>query len=424
MQSKLKNKFDFEIEKYTELLQAVASMSRLYSDNEKAYLDSRFIEKLFIYTSKARDLSRKDNSFDAIINNNSGVGVKTFGVATLSPKSEKIAEFTRLAGKGVFKNLLAEELAITAAQYRNDRIKTDAEEYNIDMANSFYHCLIRTKSGAIIHEEPYSYIDISNIKPIKGKEFDSKEGATHFTDGLNNYSFNISKNVLFKTFDLSKGFNSELIPLVIHDDIFDRVLKWYKNEIDLNTKLNKFEESLSIHHKEEIPGIDYVILPLYSSKNKSIENKMVYPASGINQWNAGGRKRKFGESYIPVPAQIHRDYPNFFPPRDKSFKLDLPNNEVVDAKICQDGGKALMTNPNDLLCDWLFRTIDPEFSEKKFEERLNEKRAYTYFDLIRVGKDSVKISKESEDNYKIEFTALNSYEKFIGLVEEEDEVLD
>ena len=409
---------NFELSKYTELLQAVASMSRLYSENEKAYLDSRFIEKLFIYTSKARDLSRKDNSFDAIVNNVSGVGVKTFGVDSMSPKTEKIAEFTRLARQGVFKNLKAEELAITAAQYRNDRIKTDAEEYNINMTSSFYHCLIRTKEGAIIHEEPYSYINVDNIKPIKGKEFDSKEGSTHFTDGLNNYSFNISKNVLFKTFDLCKGFNSELIPLVIHEDIFDRILKWYKNE--LKTNPTALQESLAIQNREEIAGVDYVILPLYSSKNKSIEDKTVYPASGINQWNAGGRKRKFGESYIPVPAQIHRDYPDFFPPRDKTFKLGLPNNEVVDAKICQDGGKALMTNPNDLLCDWLFRTIDPEFSEKKFEKRFNEKKAYTYFDLIRVGKDSVKISKESLDSYKIEFTALNSYEKFIGLDSEED----
>jgi len=408
---------NFELSKYTELLQAVASMSRLYSENEKAYLDSRFIEKLFIYTSKARDLSRKDNSFDAIVNNVSGVGVKTFGVDSMSPKTEKIAEFTRLARQGVFKNLKAEELAITAAQYRNDRIKTDAEEYNINMASSFYHCLIRTKEGAIIHEEPYSYINVDNIKPIKGKEFDSKEGSTHFTDGLNNYSFNISKNVLFKTFDLCKGFNSELIPLVIHEDIFDRILKWYKNE--LKTNPTALQESLAIQNREEIAGVDYVILPLYSSKNKSIEDKTVYPASGINQWNAGGRKRKFGESYIPVPAQIHRDYPDFFPPRDKTFKLGLPNNEVVDAKICQDSGKALMTNPNDLLCDWLFRTIDPEFSEKKFEKRFTEKKAYTYFDLIRVGKDSVKISKESINSYKIEFTVLNSYEKFIGLDFEE-----
>ena len=412
-------KSNFELSKYTELLQAVASMSRLYSDNEKAYLDSRFIEKLFIYSSKARDLSRKDNSFDAIINNTSGVGVKTFGVESMSPKAEKIAEFTRLARQGVFKNLKAEELAITAAQYRNDRIKTDAEEYNIDMTSSFYHCLIRKKEGAIIHEEPYSYINVDSIKPIKGKEFDSKEGSTHFTDGLNNYSFNISKNVLFKTFDLSKGFNSELIPLVIHEDIFDRILKWYKNELGIKIDSSDFQESFAIQNREEIAGVDYVILPLYSSKNKSIEDKTVYPASGINQWNAGGRKRKFGESYIPVPAQIHRDYPDFFPPRDKTFKLGLPNNEVVDAKICQDGGKALMTNPNDLLCDWLFRTIDPEFSEKKFEKRFNEKKAYTYFDLIRVGKDSVKISKESINSYKIEFTVLNSYEKFIGLDFEE-----
>ena len=65
-------------QRYVELLKAVASMSRLYSDNTVPYVDSRFVERLFIEATGAKDLSRDDKSFDALLQPNIGVGVKTF----------------------------------------------------------------------------------------------------------------------------------------------------------------------------------------------------------------------------------------------------------------------------------------------------------------------------------------------------------
>lgn len=125
--------------------------------------------------------------------------------------------------------------------------------------------------------------------------------------------------------------------------------------------------------------------------------------SGLNQWNALGRKRDFGEVYIPIPAEIHRQFPNFFPERDKLFELKIPTGEVFSAKVCQDNSKALMTNPNKALSDWLLRKV---FQVKEGElltiEKMNE-----------LGFDSVIICKDEKGNYNIDKAKLDSYEQFI-----------
>jgi len=110
----------------------------------------------------------------------------------------------------------------------------------------------------------------------------------------------------------------------------------------------------------------------------------------------------FGEVYIPIPAIIHKNYPNFFPKRDASFKLQIPTGEILSAKICQDNSKALMTNPNNALANWLLRKI---FGLEKGQlltiNRLNE-----------LGFDSVIIYKKN-DLYKIDKAKLNSFDNFI-----------
>ena len=53
-------------ERYETLLRLVGSLSRLFSDNESPYVDSRFVERLFARTTGAKDLGRKDISFDAV----------------------------------------------------------------------------------------------------------------------------------------------------------------------------------------------------------------------------------------------------------------------------------------------------------------------------------------------------------------------
>lgn len=149
-----------------------------------------------------------------------------------------------------------------------------------------------------------------------------------------------------------------------------------------------------------VRGENYVILPLYGIKNKE---KFVFEKSGLNQWHAGGRKRDFGEVYIPIPIEIHKKFPNFFPERDQLFELKIPTGEVFSAKVCQDNSKALMTNPNKALSDWLLRKV---FQVKEGElltiEKMNE-----------LGFDSVIICKDANGNYQIDKAKLGSYEQFI-----------
>jgi len=402
----MKKQFDFDLKVYEDLLKAVASISKLYSNNDKPFIHPRFIEKLYVHASGARDLSRKDMSFDALLGKDIGVGIKTFIVEKLSTnKSEKIAEFTCNANLGDFKNLTHEQKAIKSAELRNGRVISDANEYDIDLNKSIYHCLIRTRGGAIIHEEPYELIKVEMIKPINVRgaeitEFSADDnGHTYFTDGLSNYCYNKSKNVLYKTFKLNEAKNSDFIELKIFENMFEKILEW--------TQMTKNVVLTDSSPAEK----EFVILPLYSTRSKK---PIVEPRSGINQWNAGGRERKFGEAYIPIPAKIRKEHPHFFPHKDQKFKLKLPHGEIILAKVCQDNSKALMSDPNDDLCQWLFRILDPTIETSL--KRMQERKPYTYADLEKIGKDSVKIIKSNSLDYDFELQSmpLGSYETFIN----------
>ena len=52
-----------------------------------------------------------------------------------------------------------------------------------------------------------------------------------------------------------------------------------------------------------------------------------------------------------------RHKPDFFPARDISFTLNLPNGHFKTAKVCQDNNKVLMTKPNDDLGKWILRDV-------------------------------------------------------------------
>lgn len=124
--------------------------------------------------------------------------------------------------------------------------------------------------------------------------------------------------------------------------------------------------------------------------------------SGLNQWNAGGRKRHPDEVYIPIPSWIYNQFQGFFPPRDQPFNLILPSKKQLVAKICQDNSKALMTNPNQDLGKWLLRKL---LKLKEFELLTCQK-------LEEIGIDSVKITKIDNQNFEIDFKKLGSFEEF------------
>jgi hypothetical protein len=262
--------------------------------------------------------------------------------------------------------------------------------------------LVRAADGCLIHEEPYSLIDVDNLKLESRLD---APGNPKFSDGINNYTFSLSKNTLFKTFDLQRYQNSKVIEVSLIDDIFERLLHGAFGLADFvaPTNFNEPEDAASA------AVLPHVILPLYSTRTKQVAAR-----SGINQWNAEGREREFGEAYIPHPKEVRRRYPNFFPPKDETFTLRLPDGSQMSAKVCQQDGKSIMSNPNSLLCDWLFRMIDDSPAVSK--ARMATGRAYTMEDLLRVGRDSVKISlvDEAKRIYELEPMPTGSFDTFLS----------
>jgi hypothetical protein len=77
-----------------------------------------------------------------------------------------------------------------------------------------------------------------------------------------------------------------------------------------------------------------------------------------------------------------------------------------------------MSNPNDRLCRWLYKVIDPKFSEYDFDKP-PKRDPFTYADLLRVGRDSVIVTLDKSSSmrrYEIRFGELGSYEEFIEIL--------
>lgn len=361
---------------YLKLLSATSQLSRLFSDSAIPYLYYRAAENIFCRSFGADNLSRSDTAFDADFNK-IGVGLKTF-VSPTNNNLEKVAEFNSLSK--TFNDLKGKELAIRLAECRNKRIDLTVRLYNIE--KSVYHIVARRKKELLLFETDYNTIDVEGIKSVK-----ESTSSIQFDDGKNFYSYNFSKSTLFRRFIVpEKAFR---LPIDIVEDPFSLLLDLFHDNRNLSTAKDLLQK-----------GINYVILPMYGIHEKQ---KFVFEKSGLNQWNAGGRKRNMGEVYIPVPIEIHKKYPDFFPSRDEEFSLQIPTGEIFKAKLCQGNAKALMTNPNKALSDWLLR--------KLFQ--LEEGKLATYERLNLLGFDSVIVTKDSDGNFSIDKSALDSYERFI-----------
>ncbi|HRZ32190.1 MAG: restriction endonuclease [Flavobacterium sp.] len=361
---------------YIKLLSAVSKLSGLFSESQVPYLYYRAAENIFCKSFDAENLSRGDSAFDAKFNS-IGVGLKTF-ICEKNNSTEKIAEFNKLSYQ--LKSLKEKELAVKLSEFRNERIELAQRLYNTQ--NSLYHVVARKKNELFLYETDYDLIDINNINSVK-----ESSAGIQFEDGKNYYSFNFSKSTLFRKFEVPN--NIFKIPIEIVEDPYTLLLELFEEHKDLSVAKDLL-----------IKGENYVILPLYGYKDKQ---KFVYEKSGLNQWNAGGRKRDFGEVYIPIPIIIHQLYPNFFPKRDQEFNLTVPSGETFNAKVCQENSKALMTNPNKALSEWLLRRV----------LNLSEGQLATIEILEELEFDSVIISKVKEGEYKIDKANSDSYEDFL-----------
>ena len=374
----MKSFAEIDIEKngdYLKLLSAVSKLSGLFSESSVPFINYRIAENIFCRSFNANNLSRSDTAFDANYNS-IGIGIKTFTCNT-NNSTEKVAEFNSLSR--VLTTFKGKELAIKLGEFRNDRINLANRLYDID--SSLYHIVARKEKELLLYETDYNTIDIANIHSVK-----DNKASLQFEDGNNFYSFNYSKSTLFRKFIIPQ--NAFRLPIEIIEDPYTLLLELFEKK-ELKPATDKL-----------VKGQNFVILPLYSTRNK--DKKEIAEKSGLNQWNAGGRKRDLGEIYIPVPAELHKKYPNFFPKRDQDFNLQIPTGEIFSAKLCQENSKALMTNPNKALSDWLLRKV----------LQLKEGELATIEKLDKLGFDSVIISKTDNQDFKIDIMKTDTYNEF------------
>ena len=410
--------------RYGQYLKAVGALSGLFSDNPKPLINYRTAEKLFNLQSGAEDVGRQDSSFDSRIlkagKSSIGVGVKTFTAKSANDSStEKVAEFSNPGFVKVLSKMTGEKLAQAVSELRNSRVTSDALQLGIDLTKSYYHCVVRIPGAVVLHEEPYALIETTSLYPTdpRGKRISNwpanLDGHIYFGDGTNLYTFHRGKNVLQKRFDLSKNYTSSPVKIEVMVDAFGRILKAFGGSA---------AASLSGEAGALMPNLEFgkasesVVLPLYSPGSMVVQQ-----SSGINNWNAGGRARNFGEAYIPIPSIVHKLRPGFLPSRDTKFVMALPNGDRISAKVCQQGSKALMSDPNTSLCFWLYELIDGQ--RKVAEKRFQDKNPYTYKDLLKIGKDAVSLSKSSIPgvDFDLELVPLGSFEAFVeGLSADDD----
>jgi hypothetical protein len=368
---------------YTDLLKMMGLLSNLFAESKNPFLYYRAMENIFCKAFNADNLSRSDVSADAG-KNGIGIGLKTF-LQNNGNTFQKIAEFNKESY--LLRDLTGTDLVRMVSEMRNQRIESTMRICNLyDM---MYHLVTRSNKYMAIYEEHMDLININNIKITQ-----TNNTTIHFTDSLHDYSFSLSKSTLLKRFDTTDkrkifGFDVEVLA-----DPYDFLLNIK------NGKISKTELNATLNDSDDF--IDYIVLPLYSPRTKQVEEK-----SGLNQWNAGGRPRSENEVYISIPSWIHQKKKDFFTynsdeNKTNPFDVKLPNGKIISMRVAQQKGKALMSNPNSALGEWILRDI----------LELKPKVLVTKEILDMIGIDSVKLSKTGDGRYYLDFLKSGSYEEF------------
>lgn len=358
------------LKEYCHSLQVVSALSALFSDNDIPLINYRATENIYCKSFNAINLSRFDIAIDAKIDD-FGIGIKTF-ISKEIKSLQKIAEFNKEHSN--FINLNSTSLVFEIARLRNIRLDFARNTYALNKL--VYHCIARNEKGLHIFEEEMHNINIDKIR-ILGTD---KTGVT-FEDDNHTYRFNKSKSTLYMFFEI-KNIIADVNVVVMEDPLLTlkRIDGLVEGVIDMRERL---------------------ILPLYSQRNGT---KKVFEKSGLNQWNASGRVRNSDEVYIPIPSYINVEFDGFFPTRDTSFLVNLPNGKVLSMKVCQDGNKAIMSNPNKDLGNWILRDV----------LKLEPDVVVTYETLEAIGIDSVEFEKlGNEYVYNLNFCSLGSFERFM-----------
>ena len=343
---------------YEDYLKAMSSISSLFSESAVPYIDYRIIENLFCKCFGAENLSRSCIAIDARLGS-AGIGIKTF----VDTPYQKIAEFDKKRDYADTGD--THEDAVRVSELRNERLEFSRDAYAIE--DFLYHYVIRHEGSLSIHECSMDSVNLDRIKITREtpKGFD-------FTDGKNRFRYSRAKSTIYECFDTERPLYSFDVEFI--ENPIDAILQMYSGEVHLDSV------------KEE----PVLVLPLFSTRGRV----HVPEKSGLNQWNAGGRARSYDEVYIPYPKEYRDISVGFFPARDTPFDLGLPNGETISAKVCQDDGKAIMSNPNRDLGNWLLRDV----------LKLEPGEIVTLDMLDNLGINAVMFTKHADGKYSIDFT--------------------
>ncbi len=356
------NQSEEEKQSYKQMLTVLGNLSLLFSESDKPYLHYRVHENVFCKYFNADNLSRLDCSADAK-KERLGIGLKTW----VGRDDQKVAEFGKLREE--YKHLEGLDLVRKISHYRNERIRITKNLNGID--ELIYHIVKRVPGRMQLIESAFEKIQIDSIKLLPSR---GNENNTYFTDGKHTYHFSTSKNTLYMIFEDYTIVDEFDVPIM--EDPFGFLKSMSDSFVDLDE---------TVHYQK-------LRLNLYSYNKRA--GHFVPPKSGLNQWNAEGRMRNADEMYIPYPARIRKANEDFFPPRDVPFNLILPDGKTISAKVCQQGEKAIMSNPNKALGKWLLRDV----------LGLPERTLITYDMLEEFGINAVEFIKLSDKEYKIVFT--------------------
>ncbi|MEH7181079.1 restriction endonuclease PLD domain-containing protein [Neobacillus vireti] len=137
----------------------------------------------------------------------------------------------------------------------------------------------------------------------------------------------------------------------------------------------------------EMPASEFVDLPLLIKNDTAIQEK-----AGLNWGQRPGREPN--QAYIKVPLEVHREHPEFFPPRDHQFTVITDDGHQMVCVVAQDGRKALETSENNSILGVYFRNrlnvplgarVDPQ-------------------NVINYGRTTVRVFKIDNETYFMDFS--------------------
>lgn len=355
-----------ELIEYKKELIAISTLSKLFSTSSTPMIYYRATENIYCKAFNAKNVSRTDCTADAH-RDGVGVGIKTF---TRNFSFQKIAEFDK--EMPTLSHLDKEQKILKIADSRNKRINTTKAMYGLQ--KMIYHCVLRNPKGQIdIFEEPMNEIRVNKIRFLE-----EKPSAFVFTDGLEEYEFSFAKSTLYKRFNLQNPLLTFKVTIL-------------RNPMDALSKLVDFLNEQNKTFSVDLPdsSLPSAVIHLYALKKGK---PYVYPKSGLNIWNAGGRKRDPNEVYIPYPVSEAKKNRGFFPSRhEKPWDCEMPDGTILKMRLNSGDadGKAIASDPNSAFGKWILRDV----------LQMPEGHVVTYEDLISSGIDSVVFTKHENGKY-------------------------